>query len=379
MNFTKKVFLMRLFYIALFLLYVGLAASPSFAVSLTENLAESTSATGDFDGDGVLNPSDVDDDNDGLIEIRTLSELNAMRYNTSGTGLKLTPTATMNREGSPGLLVGYELLCDLDMDTDGDGSTHQNGSGDPDDLFFNEGNGWEPMGIPYDGSDMLTFGKEFSANFEGNGHIIKNFFINRPDQNHVGFFACTARKRIRNIAFLDVWVKGGDYTGSISGESQLVGTLNNGGYSGNIWVSGRVSGKNKTGGIFGSLTNQSHNLVGILSQVDVTGNERTGGVMGEMGARVQEVISTGGVSGGNERGGMAGWRDMDRSETWGANVSYYDQTQSGQTDLLQGASPKTTRELQEQTSFQGIYILWDSNLWDLGDDTSYPTLSSFKR
>ena len=60
---------------------------------------------------------------------------------------------------------GYELRADLDFDTDGDGSTHTNGTGDSGDTYYRAGKGWVPIGGAY------------TATFQGNGHTIDNLFI----------------------------------------------------------------------------------------------------------------------------------------------------------------------------------------------------------
>ena len=83
---------------------------------------------------------DIDDDNDGLIEIHDLTMLHNMRYNLAGTTYDDEEADT--DPGDPGIttggpteetdncktatgglyLCGYELMQDLDFDTDGDGT-----------------------------------------------------------------------------------------------------------------------------------------------------------------------------------------------------------------------------------------------------------------
>ena len=56
--------------------------------------------------------TDVDIDNDGLIEISTLEQLDLMRYDLAGTSLNGDST------GCPATgCNGYELVADLDFDT----------------------------------------------------------------------------------------------------------------------------------------------------------------------------------------------------------------------------------------------------------------------
>ena len=60
---------------------------------------------------------------------------------------------------------GYELLADLDFDTDGDGTV------DSDDDYWNDGDGWQPIGW-----DSRGFSRFFSTTFEGNEHTLSNLF-----------------------------------------------------------------------------------------------------------------------------------------------------------------------------------------------------------
>ena len=73
----------------------------------------------DIDGDMVPNLADVDDDNDGLIEIHTLEDLNNIRYNLAGTSYKASASDPGNTDGAPSAgLKGYELARNLDFDDD---------------------------------------------------------------------------------------------------------------------------------------------------------------------------------------------------------------------------------------------------------------------
>ena len=75
---------------------------------------------------------------------------------------------------------GYELEADLDFDT--------NGSGDADsgDTYWNDGEGWVPLGLP-EFEFFTTLIGAFRTTFEGNGHSISNLFVDRG--NYSGLFA----------------------------------------------------------------------------------------------------------------------------------------------------------------------------------------------
>ena len=122
--------------------------------------------------------ADYDTDSDGLIEITTLAQLDAIRHDLDGNGRPTSvlayrcPAFPLGDVGSdaemgatgrmgcaydddndpatdPALTcLGYELMGDLDFDTDGDGSTHTAGVGDPGDDYYNGGAGWSPHRRP---------------------------------------------------------------------------------------------------------------------------------------------------------------------------------------------------------------------------------------
>ena len=146
----------------------------------------------DIDGDGVPNTIDVDDDNDGLIEISSLAQLYDVRNNTRGTSFVVGNRNTGDTRGASTKepancsdgnrrtivpLCGYELTATLDFDIDDDGSTRaESGNGlDADDdgdylvTIDNQGHdGWEPIG---------DNAERFNAIFEGNGYTIANLPI----------------------------------------------------------------------------------------------------------------------------------------------------------------------------------------------------------
>ncbi len=92
--------------------------------------------------------TDYDKDNDGFIEITTLAQLDAVRYDLDGDGLVdgamwesyyaagAFPMGALDMGCPPDGCVGYELSADLDFDTDGSGTA------DSDDTYWNDGAGW---------------------------------------------------------------------------------------------------------------------------------------------------------------------------------------------------------------------------------------------
>ena len=118
-----------------------------------------------------------DRDGNGLIEVDTLTQLDAIRWDLDGDGISddadyaaAFPDANTGTSCSVESCAGYELTANLDFDTNG------NGEADEGDAYWNSGAGWIPIGE----------GSPFVATFEGGGHTISNLYIRRtPD---VGLF-----------------------------------------------------------------------------------------------------------------------------------------------------------------------------------------------
>jgi len=82
-----------------------------------------TAFTGDswdkFEGGAtvVCADDDIDNDNDGLIELCYLEDLDAIRYQLDGSGLQRTSTGTKVTTGcgmdNNGSCIGYELVRNL--------------------------------------------------------------------------------------------------------------------------------------------------------------------------------------------------------------------------------------------------------------------------
>ena len=321
-----------------------------------------------------------DTDGDGLIEITTLAQLDAVRHDRNGDGVPTAAGASTYRAAFPDAFPeadsqlrcvlecrGYELMADLDFDTDDDGDV------DSDDTYWNNGAGWNPIGRG--GSDFLT-------TFEGNGHTVRNLFIDRPSTNDVGLFGYTNwTSDIRHVGLIQVDVAGRWYVGSLVGRN--LGTITacyaTGQVSGSFHVGGlvamnyssvrasyataRVSGRSSVGGLVGRD-------VGIIIDAsyatgEVSGTSSVGGLVAhEAGNTVRASYATGRVSGEQSVGGLVGGLDSGT-----ITASYWDTTTSGQTTGDHGTG-QTAAQLQAPTDATGIYADWDDDLWDFGRPTS---------
>ena len=105
--------------------------------------------------------TDYDLDDDGLVEVKSLAQLNAIRWDLDGDGASINPgyasafAVALRDMGCPSSgCTGYELAADLDLDTDGSGEA------DSGDDYWNGGSGWLPIGSGPAG---------FNAKFDGGG------------------------------------------------------------------------------------------------------------------------------------------------------------------------------------------------------------------
>ena len=235
---------------------------------------------------------DYDTDNDGLIDVATLAQLNAVRYDLDGDGLvdgaTWMPYYDAFPMGAPEMgcpsdgCTGYELTADLDFDTDDDGDV------DSDDDYWNAGAGWEPIGEADD---------PFAADFEGNGHTVANLFIDRDTEDGVGLFGASNRSSMRDIGLVGVDVTGGDKVGSLLGDGVYGSVVDN-------HATGQVTGQDEVGGLVG----RTRGTVWYSSSaVKVTGNDAVGGLVGHQILNyIVATYATGNVSGMDAVGGLVG-------------------------------------------------------------------------
>ena len=235
---------------------------------------------------------DYDDDNDGFIDVGTLAQLDAVRYDLDADGLVDGATWQPYYAAFPmGALemgcpsddgcTGYELTANLDFDTNG------NGNADAGDTYWNAGAGWEPIG-----DDVA-----FTADFTGNGHTLANLFIDRPSEIGTGLFGAAEGSAIRGIGLVDVDVSGGDRVGSLIGNSAF-------GLVSDSHATGSVAGQDGVGGLVGWTWDSLRN---DYAAVDVSGDELVGGLVGHQ--ILNDVVgtyATGNVSGNDAVGGLVG-------------------------------------------------------------------------
>ena len=268
------------------------------ASSLTEDVND--------DDDNANDDVDVDDDGNGLIEVRTLEELNSIRFNLAGTGFVAgagVDANVMGCGGTGGITVcsGYELVNDLDFDTNNDGSIGLN----DDALSWGGGNGWLPIGDNSTDSDATRF----TAIFDGNGHTISNLLIAR-DTAYIGLFGYIgAGSEVRRLGLMNARVSYSGTSnagiGSVAGRSEgaiMAVSATGGSATGN--------GADSIGGLVGSTTGGSiiaSYATGMVNGGD--GTDTVGGLVGTNSGPIIASYATGMVNGGGGAdiiGGLVG-------------------------------------------------------------------------
>ena len=328
---------------------------------------------------------DYDDDDDGLIDVRSLAQLDAIRHDLDGNGdaahadyvaaFPTRDTSSGGRMGCPsGACTGYELRADLDFDTDGDGSTYTGSgagaTGDSGDTpYYNSGAGFEPIGSP---------ASRFSATFKGNGYIISNLFIKRASTRWIALFGYISdAARVESVGLENAYVYGSRDVGGLVGRNMgLVAASYSTGYvrSGSQGIVGGLVGH-----ILGSgRVTASYSMAAVAADSSA---QHVGGLVGTMssGSRIDASYSTGTVTSGAALNvaGLVG------SGAAAVAASYWDTTASATTAAGGGGTGQATADLQTVLGYAGIYAGWNVDIdgvaggddpWDFGLAGQYPAL-----
>ena len=233
---------------------------------------------------------DYDTDDDGLIEIKWLEQLNAIRWDLDGDGhiddggnagiyLEAFPDAVENMGCAEGC-TGYELTKDLDFNSPGSyasGAVNEK---------WTKGSGWLPVGI----------NNSFNSTFEGNNHTIRNLFIHRTGHNSpevAGFFGQLGHS-VSRLRLVNVDVTGERIVGGLAGSTWAAITA--------VQVSGKVSvTEDVAGGLVGHSSGNVHNS---HSSADVTGGWNAGGLIGSNDGSITSSYAAGSVLAKNDAGGL---------------------------------------------------------------------------
>ena len=316
------------------------------------------------DGDGAWSDSgtgttsttiDYDADDDGLIEISSVAQLGAIRWDLDGDGTPSTGNETeyaaafptpASGMGCASTCEGYELTADLDLSSVANWPVSSSG---------------------------------YTAVFEGNGHVLSNLKQDRAATN-VGLFSLVGSGGvIRNVGLVDVNVTGTNNDvnaalGALAGrnEGTIVASYVNGGSVNQV--------VGRSGGLVG--VNTGAITASYARGVTVTDGAAQGGLVGVNTGIITASYSTGAVQGTTNSSGLV------HVNSGTVTNSYWDKTTSGNSTSVGGVG-KTTSELQTPTGYTGIYADWDNLdldgdsatadtnfLWDFGSASEYPILAA---
>jgi hypothetical protein len=215
----------------------------------------------------------------------------------------------------------------------------------------------------------------FTGTLDGAGHVVSNFYMNRPTTGNLGLFG-TTNGTIRNLGLVNVQMIGGtNRVGALAG-------TNNGLITGSF-STGTI---NSTGVATGGLVGENNN-VGTITQsyssVDVTGANTAGGLVGINAGTISFSFANGPVAGTNA-GGLIGTNAVLAT----ASDSYWDTQISGRASACGtddgtncGAiGGLTTAQTQQSSSFVGWSIDTvggQNNVWRMYNGASGPLLKAF--
>ena len=366
--------------------------------------------------------NDIDEDNDGLIEIRSAEGLSAMRYQLDGSGYRASQDDTKITVGCPTTPTvgckGFELAAGIDL----------------------SGADWQPIGMIDGAINAMTDAARldcndtqsrcFTAIFDGNralGYEISGLRIAASQRDHVGLFAALADSaQVRNVNLSDVELRGRFGVGSLAaynaGEidnsyanGTVVGVHTVGGLvainddhgrisnshaygmvSGNRTVGGlaarnesggmiansyslsRVSGNNNVGGLVGLNLGA---IANTYASGDVQGKTRIGGLVGENGGSIHDSYATASVLCTGvpacatytvATGGLIG------SDAGGITLNSYWDIEASNIQGSAGGIGKTSSQLRSGNSQSsdaiGAYYQWRDSDWHFGNADQYPIL-----
>jgi hypothetical protein len=143
-------------------------------------------------------------------------------------------------------------------------------------------------GALYNGGQGFAPIGTFTGTFDGQNHIITGLYINRPSGDNVALFARTSNSaEIKNIGLVNVNIKGDEHTGGLVG-------WNCGGIS-NSYATGSVNGGYRNVGGFVGINNRGV-ITNSYATVSVSGNARVGGLVGNNDRTITDCYATGDVS-----------------------------------------------------------------------------------
>lgn len=209
-------------------------------------------------------------------------------------------------------------------------------------------------------------GNEFSGTFDGNGFRISNLFIDRSDTDFNGLFGAAHDATLKNIILEDVDITGDQYNGALVGIN----------YSevSSSYSTGSVSGYNHTGGLIGANENYngSNGLVSNSYSIASASSSNYGAsaLVGRLiSGTIENSYGAGTVAAPSGNGGLIGEKNSGT-----VTNSYWNTETTGQSTSADGTG-LTTAEMKQRNSFSGFDF---ANTWFIEEGAGYPELQEKK-
>ncbi len=161
-----------------------------------------------------------------------------------------------------------------------------------------------------------TESTNFRGTFDGNGYKIKNLYINNPEQDYVGLFGYGYYSTIKNVILENLDITGNNYVGGIVGYSNVSSIED-------VDIFGTIIANNNVGGLVGYMSYNTiinSNFIG-----NITSNDYVGGITGYScdASTISNCNVQGSVRGSQNVGGIVGYQNAGENRQTNYNFVKY--------------------------------------------------------
>ena len=238
--------------------------------------------------------TDYDTDDDGLIEVANMAQLNAIRFDRNGNG---NPEIERNAYFAAFPKARTDMGCPITADDDNVFDCL--GFELTEDLDFDSDGDGDVDADDHDGLYWNEGGgwvaiSSFEGILEGNGHVIKNLFMGHAFNRNALIRNLRHTAEVRNLGLEDVNITGANNVGGVVGWAE--GTIEW------VYVTGSVTGIITVGGLVGTLAKDAlgqwrGSIRNSYSTADVTASYwNAGGLAGGSGGHIENCYATGKVT-----------------------------------------------------------------------------------
>ncbi|MCC5943046.1 MAG: hypothetical protein JJU37_15990 [Balneolaceae bacterium] len=229
------------------------------------------------------------------LKVITLLLVLLFSYSISAFAQTATAPSGSGTSGSPYLVETLENLVWVSQNTSSWGSNFIQTAN----IDLISISNWSPIG---------SSSSAFTGVYDGDGYVIRNLTINRPDTNYQGLFGNSGNAMIRNVRIENVDIRGNRWVGGLTG--RITGSVENSSVTGIVRAS-----REYVGGIVGQGTNASldnrlvfiGDVIGAIVATDSGTSVGIGGIVGRSsGSTSLSIAYVRGSVRGNYAGGVVG-------------------------------------------------------------------------